>query len=207
MQISRLADRAGLSVATVKFYLRDGLLAPGRSTSATRATYDETHVRRLRLIRALIEVGGLSLAAVREVLASLDDPDRSPHDDLLRAAHERLATDPHDVDQEALDAADAHLSRLGWSYDPAAPHRRSLARALAACAELGHPADDATIDVYARAALMVAEVDVASVPTDDRLRAVERVVVGTVLYEPILLALRRLGHAHASHRGSADASS
>ena len=74
MKISELARTAGLPVATVKYYLRDGLLPPGRSTSATQADYDETHVRRLRLVRALAEIGGLTLADVREVLATLDAP-------------------------------------------------------------------------------------------------------------------------------------
>ena len=71
-----------------------------------------------------------------------------------------------------------------------------LAHALAACAKLGHPVTDKTFDTYARAALKIAKLDVASVPTGDRAEAMERVVVGTVLYEPVLLALRRLAHAH-----------
>jgi len=183
----------------VKFYLREGLLAPGSATSATRAVYGQMHVRRLRLVRALVEVGGLRLAAVREVLAALDDPSRSKHD-VLGAAHDPLAAQVPAVDQAALDTADAHLARLGWRVHPEAPHRRVLARALAACTAVGHPVDPATIDTYARAALMVAEVDLASVPRTDRALAMERVVIGTVLHEPLLLALRRLAQAHVSAR-------
>jgi len=197
--ISELAVQSGVPLATVKFYLREGLLAPGSATSATRAIYGQMHVRRLRLVRALVEVGGLRLAVVREVLAALDDPSRSKHD-VLGAAHDRLAAQVPAVDQAALDAADAHLARLGWRVHPQAPHRRVLARALAACTAVGHPVDPATIDTYARAALMVAEVDLASVPTTDRALAMERVVIGTVLHEPLLLALRRLAQAHVSAR-------
>jgi len=201
MLISELAARADLPVATVKFYLREGLLAPGTATSATRATYDEAHVRRLRLVRALVDVGGLRLAAVHEVLAALDDPELSQHD-LLGAAHEPLAATPSDVEPAALAAADAHLARLGWSVHPWAAQRRVLAQTLAACAEVGHPVDETTLNTYARAALMVAEVDVASVPVTDRAQAMERVVVGTVLYEPLLLALRRLAQVHVSDQSA-----
>lgn len=41
--------------------------------SATQAEYDESHVRRLRLIRALLQVGRLPVAAAREVLNHADD--------------------------------------------------------------------------------------------------------------------------------------
>ena len=74
MRISALAAATGLSVATVKFYLREGLLHPGVATSATQATYDESHVRRLRLIRALTGPVGLSVQQTRTILQLIDDP-------------------------------------------------------------------------------------------------------------------------------------
>ena len=70
MRIAELSRRAGVPVPTVKYYLREGLLPPGRATAPTQAQYDETHEQRLRLVRALVEVAGLSLAAVRRVLAA-----------------------------------------------------------------------------------------------------------------------------------------
>jgi len=62
MRISALATAAGLPLATVKYYLREGLLHPGVASSATQASYDEAHVRRLRLIRALTGPVGPSVA-------------------------------------------------------------------------------------------------------------------------------------------------
>src|SRR5688572_23827489 len=73
MRLAELSDRSGLSTATIKYYLRLGLLSPGVSESSTWATYDESHVRRLALVRALTDVGGLSLDGVRQVLAAVDD--------------------------------------------------------------------------------------------------------------------------------------
>jgi hypothetical protein len=60
------------------------------------------------------------------------------------------------------------------------------------------PADD--LAVYATAARSVAEVDVAGVPTSSPQDATRHVVLGTLLREPVLLALRRLAQVDASAR-------
>lgn len=199
MLISELARRADLPVATVKYYLREGLVGPGVATSPTRAQYDDTHLRRLRLVRALAEVGGLRLATISEVLAAVDDDDR-PTLELLGAVHEPLAPATPDPSPGWLDAVDRLLQALGWPVHPMASHRRVLAHALETCAGLGHELDDATLRAYAAAAMAVAEVDVEGVPVADRELAIETVVVGTVLREPVLLALRRLAQEAASGR-------
>ncbi|MCE5290009.1 MAG: MerR family transcriptional regulator, partial [Nocardiaceae bacterium] len=59
MWMAELAARSGLSVATIKYYLREGLLHPGEAVGQTRTRYDDSHVRRLRLIRALTDVANL----------------------------------------------------------------------------------------------------------------------------------------------------
>ena len=51
MRISELASRSGVPPATVKYYLREGLLHPGRALSRTQADYDASHVDRVRLVR------------------------------------------------------------------------------------------------------------------------------------------------------------
>ena len=66
-----------MPVATIKFYLREGLLPDGVLTSATQAQYDETHVARLRLVRALIGPGGLSHRRGTVVIEAIDDPPNS----------------------------------------------------------------------------------------------------------------------------------
>src|SRR4051794_38438941 len=93
MRISALSAATAVPVATIKYYLREGLLPPGAVTSPTQATYDADHVARLRLVRALVEVAGLSLAQVQDVLARLDDPPSSWHD-LLGVAHAAATADP-----------------------------------------------------------------------------------------------------------------
>ena len=102
MRISELSEETGVTVATLKYYLREGLLQPGESQGATRASYDGRHVDRVRLVRALVTVGGLGIERVREVVRTLDDPPSSRHE-LLGAAHRALA--PAGMSAEPADAA------------------------------------------------------------------------------------------------------
>src|SRR5680860_970055 len=187
MRISELSRTTGVALATIKYYLREGLLPPGLQTSATQATYGEHHVERLRLVRALVEVGGLSIATVRDVLGCLDDEPHTLHR-ALGAAHSALP--PHA--EQSVDAGPARelVDALGWHVHDTAPALRHLARAMTALEEVGMPLD--RLQTYAQAAHAVAETDVAAVPDASRAEAVRNVVVGTVLYEPVLLALRRL---------------
>lgn len=195
MRISELASTAELPVATVKYYLREGLLPAGRRTSATQAEYDDRHVARLRLIRALVDVGGLSLAAVQRIVDALDHA--SLHDALGVATSALPPTVGADVD---VTAAQALLDRLGWQVSAHSVALGQLAVAVRAAQDAGVPLTDARLLVYGGAAADVAAADIAGVPTSSVEDAVAYSVVGTVLYEPILLALRRLAHEDASGR-------
>jgi DNA-binding transcriptional MerR regulator len=197
MQMSELSRTSGVPVATVKYYLREGLLPPGTATSATRATYDESHLRRLRLVRALVEVGHLRLDTVRTILAAVDDDADLHH--TIGAAHTAL-TPEGDPSPEARGAVDRLVRRRRWRVEAGNANRRALATAFDALARVGFPLDDATLDAYADAAASVARVDVDSVPTESSELAVEHAVVGTVRLEPVLLALRRLAHEDLSGR-------
>ena len=53
MRLRHLAQASGVPTATIKFYLRERLLPPGRSVNATLAEYDEGHRRRLEVITTL----------------------------------------------------------------------------------------------------------------------------------------------------------
>jgi DNA-binding transcriptional MerR regulator len=198
MQMSELSRASGVPVATVKYYLREGLLPPGIATSATRATYDEHHLRRLRLIRALVEVGRLRLDTVRTILAAVDDQGADLHH-TVGAAHTALAPQGA-ASPRATEAVDRLLRRRRWRVPDDSANRQSLAVAFDALEHVGFELEETTLDAYADAAASVARVDVESVPTDAPEHAVEHVVVGTVLFEPVLLALRRLAHEDLSSR-------
>lgn len=202
MRISELSRNSGVPVPTLKFYLREGLLPPGTSTAPKQAEYSETHLRRLRLIRTLTRVGGLSLRAVRRVVDAIDD-ERVPLHDLLGVAHHALALEADEADlpglPEAGRAVDALIADLGWHVDPGAPARTSLARTLAMLRETGFELDARMFHPYAAAVEPLAQFEVASVPSaESRARAVEWAVIGTVAFEAALVALRRLALEHHS---------
>ena len=85
MRIAELSRKAGVSLPTIKFYLREGLLPAGELTSRNQASYDERHVRRLRLIRALVDIAHVPIATLRTVLQELDQPEPELHHVLGKA--------------------------------------------------------------------------------------------------------------------------
>ncbi|MGI5404972.1 MerR family transcriptional regulator [Streptomyces sp. CA-135486] len=205
MRIGEMSRRTGVPVPTIKYYVREGLLPPGRLTSPNQASYDDAHERRLRLIRALLEVGGLKVAAIADVLAAVDDPGKSVHK-VLGVATDLIV--PKYADEEAdaeLDAARHEvrelIARRGWLVDGDFPAAEALAATLAALERVGHGAFSQVLEAYADAAEQVAREDLAYVAgragLDD---LVESVVVGTVLGDTLFASLRRLAHADRSAR-------
>ncbi|MGW5120296.1 MerR family transcriptional regulator [Streptomyces noursei] len=203
MRIGELSRETGVAVPTIKFYVREGLLPAGRLTSPNQASYDEGHVRRLRLIRGLIEVGGLSVATVREVLTAVDAPGGSVHK-VLGAAHDAITPVPigrPEALPEARRRVAELISRRGWRAGADHPAAEAMAVALAAFQDLGQGAFVEVLDEYAEACERVADADLAYVGRHaDVEELVESVVVATVLGDAVLSALRRLAHVDRSAR-------
>jgi DNA-binding transcriptional MerR regulator len=200
MWIAELSRQTDVPVATIKYYLREGLLAPGEAVGATRSRYDESHVRRLRLIRALVESGGLSLARVRGVLAEVDEESSELHE-VLGAAHGALIPDDLMASVESRLRVDDLVTERGWLVYSESPDRVLLAGALDALEKVGYHLDDDLLETYAAAATEIADAEVGHLPSDDRQRTVEATVLLTALGGPVLLALRRLAQQSASaHR-------
>ncbi|MFE9237943.1 MerR family transcriptional regulator [Streptomyces sp. NPDC007007] len=189
---------------TIKYYLREGLLAAGELTSPNQAQYGPGHERRLRLIRALLDVGGLSLAAIGEVLEAMDDPGQPVHE-VLGAAADRVTPTGGEATGPELEDAREEVAELvrrrGWQADERCPAAESLAGVLCALRRAGHGGYADLLDVYADAAEPVARADLDYVQRRvAREDLVESVVVGTVLGEAMFGALRRLAHIDASFR-------
>ena len=206
VRISELSAASGVPIPTIKYYLREGLLPAGEQTSATRARYGENHVRRLRLIRALLEVGRLSISSIGKVIAAVDDESLNLHHVLGTAQYALApAVEPHAPDEEwtrARAEADAMITDLGWQVDPDAPARDELAQAILTLGRLGMPADGEALRPYADAALrLVTEHEIGTIPLDGpRETAVEAMVLGTVVHGRILDIMRRLAHESVSAR-------
>lgn len=68
LKMAELAEASGVSPATIKHYLREGLLPEPVKTSRNMAYYPPSFVDRLRLIKQLQEERYMPLKVIREVL-------------------------------------------------------------------------------------------------------------------------------------------
>jgi len=200
VRISELATRSGVSAASIKWYAREGLLPAGERTGYNQTEYGEEHLARLQLIRSLIEVGGLSVAAARDVLAAADDPDH-PFGNTLgiaQASLPRPATPPTAASLEQVtDAARAQ----GWEVFDDNPGLPAAAAVLDRYRALGREDLTATLPGYLRAAEIVAAADLDRITENPSpATAAQTVVVGTVLGDALLAGLRRMAQASESHR-------
>jgi len=203
MRISDLSRQSGIPIPTIKFYLREAVLPAGSRTGPNQATYGEAHLRRLRLIRVLVEVGGLSLAAVRRIIDALGD-DRLPLHDVLGVAHRALEK-PVAKRHPDLDAVrrevDAWIKARGWQVTADAPARDALAATLVALRGLGWQVGPRVFDRYAGHMDEIAANELAYVASmESREAAVEATVIGTVVFERAMVALRRLAQEHHSRQ-------
>ncbi|MFD9503888.1 MerR family transcriptional regulator [Streptomyces sp. NPDC060035] len=204
MRLSELSEQSGVSTATIKYYLRERLLPAGRHVSATQAEYDESHLRRLRLVRALLQVGRLTVATAREVLAHVDDESLG-RTIRLGAALWALPHGP-EPDEDAPETATARadvarlLADLGWTtareLGELSPAHRSLVASVATLIRLGYPCDVDYLTQQARVMRRVAVQDLDAMEEfPSEAEQVEAAVASAVLYEPLLTSLRRLAQA------------
>lgn len=207
MRISELSTTSGVSVPTIKYYLREGLLHPGAARSTNQADYDDGHVRRLRLIRALIDVGGLTIAQVVQTLAAVDDPTIMLHDAFGIAQDALSSAQASGSDSISTELAAARsdierwLRRRRWRVRPDAAAILELAETLLALNQFGWSGSTALFDGYADYAFELAEFEVAHVTADvDRAAMMEHTVVGTVAFERAYGAIRRLALEHHSQK-------
>ena len=77
LKISELAERSGVPVATVRHYLREGLLPEPVKTSRNMAYYPPEFVERIRVIKQLQEERFMPLRLIRDLLEREDEePER-----------------------------------------------------------------------------------------------------------------------------------
>jgi DNA-binding transcriptional MerR regulator len=109
--IGELAELAGVTPRTIRYYVSIGLL-PSPEQAGPKTRYTEGHLRRLRLIRHL-QRQHLPLAEIGERIAKLDD------EAVEAALDERLALKPAD---SALD----YINRIQGAQAPAPSERKEV---------------------------------------------------------------------------------
>lgn len=199
MFVSELAERADVPLATVKYYLREGLLPAGETTGPRRADYDDAHLRRLRVLRLLREVGGVPVTSLRQVVEALDDELRTVHDTMTLVADVISGPEPAAQDPVSLDIVDSVIAAAGWDGVRAESlDRQRLASLVSLLNEPGPLAAGVEVlTFYAEVADRLARAEIALVDhTAERSELLEQMVTGSVVYGQVFQLLRQLGHEH-----------
>lgn len=195
MKISEAARQGGVSVSTFKYYLREGLVPEGIRLRENQTAYEDSHVQRVRLVRALLETGGLSIGAAKAVVATLDSrPDSLAHT-FEAAQHALGAISPASAPPsgEARSAVEEIVRAQNWRVTPGNPGVDMAARVLDGFGAIGFRPAPEFLHTYASAASSIARADVAALRTRDRPELVaELMVVGTVLGDALVAGFRRL---------------
>jgi DNA-binding transcriptional MerR regulator len=204
--VSELAAHAGVSLASIKFYVRERLLPAADLSAPKKQYYDDTHLRRLVLIRALRELSRLPIDKVRRLVRALDARLRSPFE-LVASAVEALASPQTRLRSRAartlrtqiylkLHARGLHVRKDSATLD-------SLTEALLGLRVFQPGLQVDVLDAYLEHIVPLAEAELAA--NEARIlagpeSAMVGAIVGTVLFEPMILALRRIAHEHFAKR-------
>jgi DNA-binding transcriptional MerR regulator len=125
MRIGELAERAGVSVRSLRYYEEQGLLTSTRSGAGQRI-YVETDVERVRFLQHLY-AAGLSSRTIADLLPCVDAPSAEHTDDAwLRLVQERERLDKYIGEllqtRDLLDGLiDANRHHRGATYAATAP--------------------------------------------------------------------------------------
>jgi|GEM_PF-590106 len=162
MRISELAKESRTPVATIKYYIREGLLPAGTPVNARQSDYGTQHLERLRLIRGLMHVLGASIEQVRDVIDVIHQPDQEPWE-AMKFATEAIPA-PHQHEESRAGKARVVLEQFGLPCSPEHPAVRHLDVALAFAEEIGMAMSSEQLAVYVEAARRTARADIERVP-------------------------------------------
>jgi MerR family copper efflux transcriptional regulator len=97
MTIGKLAEQAGVSIDTVRFYERKALIDEPARTASNYRIYPASDITRLRFIKKAKELG-FSLSEIKELLALSCDPSASKAD-----VKHQVESKINDIKQKIID--------------------------------------------------------------------------------------------------------
>jgi DNA-binding transcriptional MerR regulator len=199
MKISELCEQSGVPLPTIKFYIREGLLPAGRRTAKNQADYSEEHLERLMLVRALRDDAGLPIATIANALRAADGAKKEfvgVAIDALQRPTSAVVDERSREFERALDDVMKLARTMEWDVDRDAVAVRDVARAWTTALR-SFPLDTNALEPYAEAAQQIAECEIPDTwaPEAAPNASLRYAVLGTVLFEPIILGFRRMANA------------
>jgi DNA-binding transcriptional MerR regulator len=208
MRLAELSEASGTSTASIKFYLRSGLLEAGDAVHPTRAEYGERHVRRLQLIQGLRSAVGLGLEDIRRIVdASHGADDSSPQRLALLATVQSVVLGYRGTGTGTGESAvvDGLVRVMGWP-DEHSEARDAVGEHLAVMEAAGVATDPAVLASYARAADAIAGAQLAVTGNQGSVEdLILTAAIGLHLHNQLILTLVALAQASHSIRRYGDA--
>jgi DNA-binding transcriptional MerR regulator len=199
VRISDLSRRSGVSIPSIKYYIREGVLPAGSADGPNRSTYGEVHLDRLRLVRGLVDTAGVSIAGVKRITDALDSG--IPVNDAFGVAQEAVPLTGGADEAEPSEASVVRVGALAGGHGASHPAVRVAARALDTFEAAGEAVSDRWLARYAEAAALIASADFDELETRPDPQSQARIVaVGTALGDVVLQSLRRIAQATEGER-------
>jgi DNA-binding transcriptional MerR regulator len=202
--VSELAKETGIPVARIKFYLREQLLPAGNLKAQKRAFYEVRHAQRLRLIHTLREVAELGVPAIRDLCKLLDGQAKNDLSSVVLHVIDALGRREPRKKSPAPRELARTKQELSALFQARGMRVRSSARALVDLANalvglrqlLAAEVPAQALTPYLDAMCALAETDFAAIEhlVSDGPSAGLAATYGTVLWEPVLILLRRIAH-------------
>jgi DNA-binding transcriptional MerR regulator len=123
--IGEAARRSGVSIETIRYYERAGIVPPPERSASGRRLYDHGAVARLRFIRRSRDLG-FSIPDIRALIALTADGPLACADAQRIGAHHLARTRQRIADLRALEAALEELVELCDAGRPECPLLRRL---------------------------------------------------------------------------------
>ena len=107
MKVTEFAKRAGVGPDVVRYYVREGLLAPSRNPANGYKLFGSPHLARIRFIRQ-VQALGFTLSEIRDLMARMDAGD-CPCEDMREQLRDQDRREPDQA------ARDARAPSVSWS--------------------------------------------------------------------------------------------
>lgn len=204
MRISELSEQTGVPTATIKYYLREGLLPDGDKRTPRLTEYDQRHVRRLELLRILRDVGNVPVEGLKRLVAATETRGTTVQE-LFAVAADALAPVPPSsgpARTASREVADSIIEQAGWHHvREDAVDRDNLAATLELMSAFDtHPRDPGEIAPYVAIADQIARYELDHLDEGkDRIGLLEEMIVGQVVFATVLTTLRRLAEEHHAY--------